>query len=757
MTQHRRTRPTRRRGLITRVALAAALAASAAVAAGPVSATTAAPGSGAAAPAQATGDTPVGFAVNEEVGRIERAYLTVLGRRADVDGLTYWLDLFQAGLSYDAIVDQFLASPERVKRFGPSVSDAQFLDNLYLDALGRAADPEGKAYWLGILQRASRVQVVKVFADSPEQRERTRPQGDFTLNILHINDHHSHLKPDGATLTLAGVETDVEIGGFPSVVAKFDELEAAHAGEPIARIHAGDAITGTLFYTLFGGEADADLMNEICFDVFELGNHEFDGSDSGLKTFLDHLADGDCNTPVLGANVLPRVGTPLAETGPNQYIRPWIVKPYGDGEYVAYIGIDIASKTKNSSSPLSTTQFLDEVETAEKYVDQLTRVGVNKIVLVTHYQYANDLKLARAVKGVDVIIGGDSHTLLGDFAEMGLTSGGPYPTMTTDSKGLPVCVAQAWQYSAVVGELEVEWDEFGHVTSCNGTPHLLLGSELTRENEAGDDVPLAGAELAAVQAYIDSKPQLSIVTPDPDAQAILDVYDAEVSVLEQQVIATVPTALCLERIPNQGRSSIAGCRALTAQTGGQVQQLVTDGFLARSFEADIALQNAGGVRVDIESGDFTIADAYTVLPFANTMVNMQMTGAQIRASIEEGVANAIKPDGSSGAYPVAAGLRWDMDLTKPQGQRAQNLEVRPRGATTWTPLSDTATYTVVTNSFMAAGGDGYTTMGAIFRSGAYVDTYLDYAQGLIDYVEQNLGGVIPVPTEYSTKSFVPAS
>ncbi len=105
---------------------------------------------------------------------------------------------------------------------------------------------------------------------------------------------------------------------------------------------------------------------------------------------------------------------------------------------------------------------------------------------------------------------------------------------------------------------------------------------------------------------------------------------------------------------------------------------------------------------------------------------------------------------------MAAGLRWDMDLTKPQGQRASNIEVRPRGATTWSPLGDTTTYTVVTNSFMAAGGDGYTTMGAIFRTGAYVDTYLDYAQGLIDYVEQNLGGVIPVPTEYSTKSFVPA-
>ncbi len=703
-------------------------------------------------------DTPVGLAVNEEVGRIERAYLTILGRVPDVDGLSYWLTQNQNGLSYDAIVELFLSSPERQRRFGPSVSDSVFLDNLYIDALSRNPDDGGKAYWLAQLSSGvSRVAIVKVFADSPEQRERTKPEGDFKLNILHINDHHSHLDPDGVGLTLAGVDTDASLGGFPSVVAKFAELEAANAGEPIMKIHAGDAITGTLYYSLFNGEADAALMNEICFDAFQLGNHEFDGGDAGLRDFLDDLATDDCDTPVLGANVLPRVGTPLAEEGPNQYIRPWIVKPYGDGEYVAYIGLDIADKTKLSSSPLKSTQFLDEVETAQRYVDEMTSIGINKIVLVTHYQYANDLALASKVSGVDVIIGGDSHTLLGNFDEIGLTSGGPYPTMTTDAKGLPVCIAQAWQYSAVVGELEIEWDRYGHVAGCSGTPHLILGSEFTRPNAEGDDVPLAGADLAAVQNYIAGQANLSIVTPDVGAQAILEEYASEVAVLEQQVIGRATSDLCLERIPGQGRSTVDGCLEKTAQTGGEVQQLVVDGFLARSFEADISLQNSGGVRVDILAGDYTIADAYELLPFANTMVNMEMTGAQIVASIEEGIENATRSGGSSGAYPYASGLRWDADLTKPQGQRVTNVEVRPRGATAWTPIGANDSYTVVTNDFMAGGGDGYFTMGVIFDAGLYVDTYLDYAQGWIDYVEQDLGGVISAPTEFSTKSFVAAN
>jgi len=109
---------------------------------------------------------------------------------------------------------------------------------------------------------------------------------DFALKILHINDHHSHLNPDSGDLDLAGEGTRVSLGGFPSVVAKMDELAAANADGNVVKIHAGDAVTGTLFHSLFKGEADAALMNEACFDIFELGNHEFDDGDQGLADFL---------------------------------------------------------------------------------------------------------------------------------------------------------------------------------------------------------------------------------------------------------------------------------------------------------------------------------------------------------------------------------------------------------------------------------------------------------------------------------------
>lgn len=580
-------------------------------------------------------------------------------------------------------------------------------------------------------------------------------ESDFELTILHMNDHHSHLSPDSGDLDLAGVDTRVSQGGFPSAVAKIDELSAANDGN-VVKIHAGDAVTGTLFYSLFKGEADAALMNEVCFDIFELGNHEFDDGDQGLADFLGDLSDTEtCETAVLGANVVPQAGTPLAPPAGNLF-EPFKVIEY-DGDRVGYIGIDIAGKTMNSSSPLETTMFLDEVETAQQYVDELTADGVDKIVLVTHIQLANDINLASMVSGVDVIVGGDSHTLLGNFAPLGLNTSGRYPYRTADAEGSPVCIVQAWQYSWIVGELNVNFDEDGVVTSCDGTPHLLLEDTFQRRPEEGADrEELVGAERQAVLDFIAATPELSVVTPDADAQTILDGYSGQVETLQQQVIGSAAVDLCLERIPGQGRSQICDVGD-TAQMGGDIQQVVTDAFRVRAFESDFALQNAGGVRVDIPAGDLTIADAYELLPFANTIVNLEMTGAEINTVLEEAIAFALDPDGSTGAYPYASGLRWDADMNAAEGSRISNLQMRPSGTTDWVALDMDATFTVATNSFIAAGRDGYVTFGTVSDDGRVVDTFLDYAQSFIDYIEQDAGGVLNKPPagDYSTQNFVP--
>ena len=574
--------------------------------------------------------------------------------------------------------------------------------------------------------------------------------GDLT--ILHINDHHSHLKPDGRmSLKLDGQSTRVRSGGMPAVVAKMKELEAANGN--VVKLHAGDAVSGSLFFTLFKGEADAALMNEICFDAFALGNHEFNEGDTGLAKFLDFLGSGSCNTPVLAANIRPEVGvSALAPKSRNDYIQPYTVMQI-DGMKIGVVGIDIVRKTVLSSSPDETTVFLDEAETAQKMVDELTASGVDHIVLLTHYGYENELDLAAKIKGVDVIIGGDSHTLLGDFDAIGLNAAGPYPTVVRGVGGSSVCVATAWQYSQIVGELDISFNDAGEVQSCAGTPHVMLADSFKRKNADGDRVEIEGAARDAVYAQIKADPKLSIIAEDAEAAALLEAFNVKVKELQAVKVGEVTENLCLARIPGDKRSKICSPED-TAANGSDISMVVAHAFREMAKTSDIAIQNGGGVRTDIAKGDLTMGDAYKLLPFANTLVEMDMTGAEIKAVLEEALDYALQPDGSTGAYPYAAGLRWHVDATKPAGQRLSRMEYKGRDDSSWRQLEMGKTYRLVTNNYIAAGRDGYLTFKTVKNDGRYTDTYLDYAQSFVDYVQER-GSVGKLPaSEYSTQSMI---
>ena len=220
-------------------------------------------------------------------------------------------------------------------------------------------------WWLGLTLSAA----LSLTACGGGEGSGTTPKGDtprfpaVQLTLAHVNDHHSQLDAFPATeLQIDGVPTRVELGGFARVTAAFKAYDKRN---DVIKLHAGDAITGSLYYTLFKGEADAAMMNTVCFDAFALGNHEFDDSDAGLKVFLDHLRSGSCQTPVLAANVKPALGTPLAMTSATDYLQPYTVKTV-KGVKVAIIGIDIKGKTTNSSRPLDTTVFEDETEAAQR-------------------------------------------------------------------------------------------------------------------------------------------------------------------------------------------------------------------------------------------------------------------------------------------------------------------------------------------------------------------------------------------------------
>jgi len=593
------------------------------------------------------------------------------------------------------------------------------------------------------------------------------------LTILHINDHHSNLDSKSKTLLLknaAGTQTEatVDAGGFPRVTAAINEL--ATASPNVLKLHAGDAMTGTLYFNRAGeaGEADAALMNTVCFDAMTLGNHEFDKGDSGLHRFIELLHAGTCQTPLLSANVSFGPNSPLNAANAPNWVQPAITLERG-GQSIGLIGLTIAGKTQQSSSPDPGTTFSDETEAAQAQIDALRAKGVNKIIVMSHIGYSYDKEIIPNLSGVDVVVGGDSHSLLGSAAmqtyDVG-TPAGAYPTELTDKDGKRVCLVQAWEYAQVVGELKVSFDANGDVTSCSGTPHVLIGDTLT----VGGTAPNP-ADEAAMQADIEASGFLRVQAPDANATATLEPFKEQVDAYSQSVVANVPQELCSRRVPggpgsvDYSRSS-AACNAegSVSVRGGDIQQLVAQAYLEVANTeyggADISLQSGGGVRVPLQ-GNVTAANVIEVLPFGNMLWRLDITGTEVIGMLEDGLEAVYGDGGTTGPYPYTGGLRYDVNSLAAKGSRVSNVEVFNSATNTWQSLDADRTYKLFVLSFNATGGDGYTTLANVpdERRQDIGALDADVLQTYIDMQPKDANTGLPVlnrlPVElYSTKSYV---
>jgi 5'-nucleotidase len=124
------------------------------------------------------------------------------------------------------------------------------------------------------------------------------------------------------------------------------------------------------------------------------------------------------------------------------------------------------------------------------------------------------------------------------------------------------------------------------------------------------------------------------------------------------------------------------------------------------------------------------------------------------AVLEDGVANHLDNAQSSGSHPYAAGLRWDLDMSKVRGQRFSNVQVRNKTTGAWSAIDPTKTYVLVTNDFTASGQDGNTTLGGIYKAGRYVNTYLLYTQSFVDYVIAQKTIARPAAADYSHQKVI---
>ncbi|MFC3164031.1 5'-nucleotidase C-terminal domain-containing protein [Ciceribacter thiooxidans] len=496
---------------------------------------------------------------------------------------------------------------------------------------------------------------------------------DFELNILHINDFHSRIEAINkydSTCSEEEAGKNECFGGIARVKTAIDTRRSELSGGNVLVLDAGDQFQGSLFYTTYKSAPIADFMNGIGFDAMAIGNHEFDDGPEELARFIAAL-----KFPMISGNTLAGLNTPIADK-----YKPYIVKEFG-GEKVAIVSV-LASDTDETSSPGKDVLFADEIGYLKDAVKEIEATGVNKIVLLSHVGYVKDQEIAKAVDGIDVIVGGHSHTLLSSTDEK---AAGPYPTLVKSPAGVDVPIVTAYAYSKYLGDLKVVFDDAGVVKSAEGAPKLLDAS----------------------------------VKPDEGYTAKVAELAGPIEELKKKEIG-------------QSADVIDGSREVCRVQECSMGNLVADAMVDRVKDqgVTIAIQNGGGLRASIDGGVVTMGEVLSVLPFQNTLATFRLKGADIVAALENGLGQIEE---GAGRFPQVSGLKYSFDKSKPAGSRVISVEVKDGDA--FVPLDPAKTYGVATNNYMRAGGDGY----KIFAT-AGTNAY-DYGPGLetvvADYIAKN--------------------
>jgi 5'-nucleotidase/UDP-sugar diphosphatase len=442
---------------------------------------------------------------------------------------------------------------------------------------------------------------------------------DYELNILHINDFHSRIESINKFDSTCSAEDEGKgecFGGAARLFTAINETRAALAGKNVLLLNAGDNFQGSLFYTMYKGSVEAEMLNFMRFDAMTVGNHEFDDSEDALAPFLEKV-----HFPVVTANVMASFNSKIKDK-----IRPSIVITVG-GQKIGIVGA-VTNDTPEIATPGPNIMIGVDEAAIKDEVAKIKAEGVNKIIALTHVGYPRDLEVIAKIPDVDVVVGGHTHTLLSNTDK---DAAGPYPTMVDNPGGYKVPVVQAGQYSKYLGDLNLVFDDNGVVKSAKGDPILV---DAKFKPDAG--IATRIAELA--------KP---------------------IEELKGKVIGESAEAIDGDR---------KNCRAKECAMGNLVAEAMLD--RVKDQGVTIAIQNGGGVRASIDAGPVTMGEVLTVLPFQNSVATFQVTGADLSAALENGLSQL---EDGGGRFPQVAGMKYSFDPKKPAGNRVISVEVMDNG------------------------------------------------------------------------------
>lgn len=374
-----------------------------------------------------------------------------------------------------------------------------------------------------------------------------------------------------------------------------------------------------------------------------LGNHEWDNGDEELGRFLKNLT-----FPVVSCNLRSEYEA-INKTVKNYQIF--------EKHKLAVIGATTET-TKGISNVGNGTTFLDVTTEVQKAIWEIRNTtDIRRIVALTHIGYEEDQKLAKNTEGLSLIIGGHSHTLLGNMDN----ASGKYPTIIEDQTGKEVFVVTSYRWGEYLGSIDLAFDKDGRAISYHGAPIHMTNT--TKLEKSLQDKVLAWRK--PFEAYAN------------------EVVGATKNELDQ---TTCQKGDCL------------------------LGQAMTDALLdyrrnisknAGDEPADFAFMNAGGIRATIGAGDITRGQILTSFPFGNAVVELPYSGKDVRKVIEGWVSrqNQFNQKKTTSWFQVSKDLTIEYNPDNESGSKLISVTIGGK------PLDETRRYRVVTLDFVARGGD----------------------------------------------------
>ncbi|WBB78809.1 bifunctional metallophosphatase/5'-nucleotidase [Micromonospora sp. WMMD882] len=502
-------------------------------------------------------------------------------------------------------------------------------------------------------------------AATPTQAHRPGPK-PVDVKLLALNDFHGNLEPpSGSSGTIAGQPA----GGAEYLATHLRELSQEARKKNTITVAAGDLIGASpLLSAAFHDEPTIEALSMAGLDYASVGNHEFDEGPAELL----RIQNGGCH-PVDGCAAGARykgagfqyLSANAFKTSNGQPLLPPYAVHKVDGVKVGFIGMtlegtpDIVSKEGTAG-----LTFGDEADTANRYARELRRKGVETIVVLLH--------------------------------EGGNQAGAGGINDCVDFSGPVVDIANRMDPSidvVVSGHTHQAYNcEIGGklVTSASSFGRLVTDIDLKIDRRTGDVLSMRAENVVVTRD----------VTKDPKQTALIDRYKKILGPVAGQVVGTTSAPL------TRAQETLFGT-TLGESTMGNV---IADAQLAATDNeqnAVAAFMNPGGVRADLDAGQVTYEEAFTVQPFANNLTTLDLTGAQLYCVLEQQftVGRTLYPSGSVRYTVNPAGT------TAPVADPCAGSRVVPGSLTIGgTAVTADATYRITVNSFLAGGGDGFSVL-----------------------------------------------